>query len=433
MQVSVESGEGLEKRLLVDLPADRVNEAVDKKLAEVAKTVKMNGFRPGKAPLRVVKQQYGEAVRHDVYGALIQETYYEALSEQKVMPVGDPSIEFRDAVEEGGFSYTATFEVMPQIELADMKGKSITKVTAEVTDADVDDMINKLREQRTTFSDVERAAQDGDQVHIDFKGFIDGEAFDGGSAENVPLVLGSGSMIEGFEAALLGASAGDERSFEVNFPEDYRAENLAGKPATFEVKVSKVAEPKLPEIDEEFCKEFGVKEGTEAALRAEVSSNMKAELEQKLQGMLKDESMKILRESNELDIPKSMITQEAERMKQQAVQEMAQRGQQVSVDLPASIFEEQAKTRVHLGLLVAEIIDGQELKATEDEVRDTITKMSGSYEDPQEVIDFYMNNDQQRSMLENLVLENKVNDWVVSQLDVAEESRTFSEVMNPGQ
>jgi trigger factor len=433
MQVSVESGEGLEKRLLVDLPADRVNEAVDKKLTEVAKTVKMNGFRPGKAPLRVVKQQYGEAVRHDVYSALIQETYYEALSEKKVMPVGDPSIEFRDAVEEGGFSYTATFEVMPQIELADMKGKSITKVTAEVTDADVDDMINKLREQRTTFSDVERAAQDGDQVHIDFKGFIDGEAFDGGSAENVPLVLGSGSMIEGFEAALLGASAGDERSFDVNFPEDYRAENLAGKPATFEVKVSKVAEPKLPEIDEEFCKEFGVKEGTEDALRAEVSSNMKAELEQKLQGMLKDESMKILRESNELDIPKSMITQEAERMKQQAVQEMAQRGQQVSVDLPASIFEEQAKTRVHLGLLVAEIIDGQELKATEDEVRDTITKMSGSYEDPQEVIDFYMNNDQQRSMLENLVLENKVNDWVVSQLDVAEESRTFSEVMNPDQ
>jgi trigger factor len=433
MQVSVESGEGLEKRLLVDLPADRVNEAVDKKLTEVAKTVKMNGFRPGKAPLRVVKQQYGEAVRHDVYSALIQETYYEALSEKKVMPVGDPSIEFRDAVEEGGFSYTATFEVMPQIELADMKGKSITKVTAEVTDADVDDMINKLREQRTIFSDVERAAQDGDQVHIDFKGFIDGEAFDGGSAENVPLVLGSGSMIEGFEAALLGASAGDERSFDVNFPEDYRAENLAGKPATFEVKVSKVAEPKLPEIDEEFCKEFGVKEGTEDALRAEVSSNMKAELEQKLEGMLKDESMKILRESNELDIPKSMITQEAERMKQQAVQEMAQRGQQVSVDLPASIFEEQAKTRVHLGLLVAEIIDGQELKATEDEVRDTITKMSGSYEDPQEVIDFYMNNDQQRSMLENLVLENKVNDWVVSQLDVAEESRTFSEVMNPDQ
>jgi trigger factor len=160
---------------------------------------------------------------------------------------------------------------------------------------------------------------------------------------------------------------------------------------------------------------------------------MKAELEQKLQGMLKDESMKILRESNDLDIPKSMITQEAERMKQQAVQEMAQRGQQVSVDLPASIFEEQAKTRVHLGLLVAEIIDGQELKATDDEVRETITKMSGSYEDPQEVIDFYMNNDQQRSMLENLVLENKVNDWVVSQLDVAEESRTFSEVMNPGQ
>jgi len=433
MQVSVESGEGLEKRLLVDLPAERVEGEVDKKLAELAKSVKLDGFRPGKVPMRVVKQRFGDHVRQDVYSDLIQSSYYEALTEQKLAPVGDPSIELRDAAEEGGFSYTATFEVMPKIELADLSGKEITKVTAEVTEADIDEMLDKLRKQRTEWEEVERAAQDGDTIHIDFKGFIDGEAFDGGSAENVPLVLGSGSMIEGFESGLLGAKAGDERTLEVTFPADYRAEHLAGKAATFEVKVLRVAEPKMPEIDEDFIKEFGVEEGTLEALRAEVGKNMSGELDQKLNGLLKDEAMKVLREANDLDIPDAMVKQEAERMKQQAVADMQQRGQQSSVDLPASIFEEQAKSRVHLGMLVGEIIDTQGLKAEDDEVRETITRLAGSYEDPQEVVDFYMNNPQQRSTVENLVLENKVTDWVVGQVKVNEEKRTFSDVMNPGE
>lgn len=433
MQVSVESGEGLEKRLLVDLPAERVQGEVDKKLAELAKSVKLDGFRPGKVPMRVVKQRFGDHVRQDVYGDLIQATYYEALVEQKLAPVGDPSIELRDAAQEGGFSYTATFEVMPEIELADLSGQQITKVAAEVADADVDEMIEKLRKQRTEWSEVDRAAQDGDTLTIDFKGFIDGEAFDGGSAENVPLVLGSGSMIDGFEAGLLGASAGDERTIEVTFPEDYRATHLAGKPATFEIKVQRVAEPKLPEIDEDFVKEFGVEAGTEEALREEVRNNMANELQQKLQNMLKDEAMKALREANPVDIPAAMIAQESERMKQQAMAEMQQRGQRSSVDLPASIFEDQARTRVHLGMLVAEIIEKQSLSATDEEIRETLTQLASSYEDPQEVIDFYMNNPQQRSTVENLVLENKVVEWVVGQLSVTEDSRSFNAVMNPGE
>lgn len=431
MQVSVESGEGLERRLLVDLPAERVSEAVEKKLNELAQHVRLDGFRPGKVPMRVVKQRFGDQVKQDVYGELIQATYYEAATEQKLMPVGDPKIELRDASEEGGFSYTAVIEVMPKVELADLSGGSVTKKTAEVNDQDVDDMIDKLRKQRTEWADVERAAQDGDTVHIDFKGMIDGEAFEGGAGENVPLVLGSGSMIEGFESGILGATAGEERTIYVDFPEDYRAENLAGKPASFEIRVLRVAEPKLPEIDEDFVKEFGVEAGTEEALRAEVRSNMESELEQKLKGLFKDQIMELLREKNPMDIPAALVGQEAERMKQQALQNMQQQGQAASFDLPATVFEAQAKDRVHLGMLVAEIIDSQSLKATDDDLRETITKLAGSYEDPQEVVDYYMNNEQQRASVENLVLENKVTDWVAEQLTVAEESSSFSAVMDP--
>ncbi len=433
MQVSVESGEGLERRLLVDLPAERVQGEVDKKLAELAKTIRLDGFRPGKVPPRVVRQRFGEQVRQEVYGDLIQATFYEAASESKLVPVGDPSIELRDAAEEGGLGYTATFQVMPEVELASLEGKEVSKPVAEVSDADVDEMIDKLRKQRTTWEDVDRAAQDGDTLYIDFKGFVDGEAFEGGSAENVPLVLGSGSMIEGFESGLLGAKAGEERTLELSFPEDYRADHLAGKAATFEVKVQRVAEPRLPEVDEAFVKEFGVDEGTEEALRAEVRKNMEAELEQRLGSMLKDNVMTLLRESNPLEVPDAMVQQEAERMKQQAVQEMQARGQQTAMDLPASIFEDQARVRVHLGLLVGQIIDDHKLEAGEDELRQTIEKLAQSYEDPQEVVDYYMNNPQQRSSIENLVLENKVVDWVLDQVKVNEDRRTFSEVMNPGE
>lgn len=432
MQVSVESGEGLERRLLVDLPAERVEVEMDKKLVELAKNVRLDGFRPGKVPVRVVKQRFGDQVRQEVFGDLIQASFYEAANESKLVPVGDPSIELRDAAEEGGLSYTATFQVMPQVELADITEKEINRPVAEVTDSDVDEMIDKLRKQRAEWVDVDRAAQDGDNLHIDFKGYVDGEAFDGGSAENVPLVLGSGSMIDGFESGLLGASAGDERTLEVAFPEDYRAEHLAGKPATFEVKVLRVTESKEAEIDEDFVKEFGVEEGTEEALRAEVRKNMESELEQRLNSLLKDNVMGLLREANPLDIPDAMVKQESERMKQQALQDMQSRGQQAAMDLPASIFEDQARVRVHLGLLVGEIIEQKGLKAEESELREMIERLAQSYEDPQEVVDYYLSNPEQRSTVENLVLENKVVQWVTDQVKVNDETKVFSDVMNPG-
>jgi len=430
MQVSVESGEGLEKRLLVDLPAERVSAEMDKKLKDLARHVRLDGFRPGKVPMRTIKQRFGEQVRQETYGTLIQETLYEAASQEKLMPAGEPQVELREAAEEGGLGYTATFEVMPEIKVANLAGQSLSRPLAEVTESDIDAMLDKLRKQRTTWNEVDRGAKDGDTVHMDFTGLVDGEAFDGGSAENVPLVLGSGSMIEGFESGLLGAKAGDERTLEVKFPEDYRAEHLAGKDATFEVKVLRVTEPQLPELDEEFIKAFGVEAGTVEALREDVAKNMRHELKQKLNSITKERVMDVLVAANPMDIPKAMITQEAERMKQQMVQDMQQRGQTSSVDLPVSVFEDQARRRVHLGLLVSEIMSAQELKADEEQVRETIAEFAESYENPQEVVDYYLNDKNARASIENLVLENQVVEWILGQVQIADENKAFSEVMD---
>ena len=432
MQVSVESGEGLEKRMLVDLPAGRVSEVVEQKLRELARHVRLDGFRPGKVPMRTLRQRFGEQVRQEAYGTLIQETLYEAASQQKLMPAGEPRVELRDATEEGGLGYTATFEVMPEIAIGDLSGQSVARVVAEVTESDIGDMIEKLRKQRTVWNDVDRGAQDGDTVHIDFKDTIDGETFDGGSADNVPLVLGSGSMIDGFESGLLGAKAGDERILDVTFPDDYRATHLAGKPASFAVKVHRVSEPQLPEVDEDFVKAFGVEAGTVEALRDDIAKNMRHELKQRLDAVSKERAMDALIAANPMDVPKAMVSQEAERMKQQTLQEMQQRGQHSSMDLPASVFEGQARRRVHLGLLVGEIIQQQGLSAAEDAVRATIAEFAESYEDPQEVIDYYLQDANARKSIENLVLENAVVDWIMGQVQVGEENKSFSEVMDKG-
>lgn len=429
MQVSVESGEGLERRLLVDLPASRVSAEMDKKLKELARNVRLDGFRPGKVPMRTIRQRFGAQVQQETFGTLIQETLYEAANQEKLMPAGEPQVELREAAEEGGLGYTATFEVMPEVQIGDLSAQSVSRPVAEITDADIDEMIDKLRRQRTTWIDVDRAANDGDTVHIDFVGKVDGEAFDGGSAEDVPLLLGSGSMIEGFESGLLGAAVGDQRTLEVRFPDDYRATHLAGRDATFDVTVKRVTEARLPEVDEEFIKTFGVADGTVEGLRSDVAKNMRHELKQKLAAVSKDRVMDMLIAANPMDVPKALVTQEAERMKQQMLQDMAQRGQHSSADLPASLFEEQARRRVHLGMLVAEIIREQNLRADDGAVRATIAEFAESYEDPQEVIDYYARDRSARASVENLVLENAVVEWVLGQVQVTDESKSFSEVM----
>ncbi len=431
MQVSVESGEGLTRRLQVNLPAEKVDEVVNAKLKEAARNLRLDGFRPGKVPLRVVKQRFGAQIRQDAYGELIQSSFYEAVSQENLQPVGEPSIELREEEADGGLAYTATFEVMPEVELADFSSLEIKRPRAEVTDEDVENMIRKLREQRTEWVEVEREAREGDRVTIDFKGYIDGEPFEGGSAEGVQLVLGSGRMIPGFEEGLIGARAGDERKLELKFPEDYGVEKLAGKEAEFEVVVKAVAEPKLPEVDEDFIRSLGVEDGTEESLRREVRENMERELKQKLKARTKEQVMEALLEKHELQVPAAMVQREAEALKQQAQQEMAQAGQQSSLDLPLNIFEPQAERRVKLGMIIGEIVRANDIKVDEGKVDEAIADQAATYEEPQEIIDWYAANPQARAAVENVVLEDQVVEWILEQAKVEDEELTFDELVSP--
>jgi trigger factor len=356
MQVSVETGEGLERKLTIEIPAENVSEKVEKRLKEISRQVRLDGFRPGKVPMRVVKQRFGMQARHEVYGDIIQSTFYEAAQQEKLHPAGEPAIEIKDDNGEGGFSYIATFEVVPNVTVTDLSGAEVDKPVSEVTEADVDAMFDKLRKQRTTWNEVDRAAQNDDKLDISFKGFMDGEAFDGGSAENAPLVLGSGAMIDGFESGLLGASKGEQRTLELKFPDDYHAKQLAGKDVSFEVTVNSVSEPVLPAIDEDFVKSLGVESGKEEDLRTEVRNNMTHELNQKVLGLVKERVMDLLIEKHDFDVPSAMVKNEAVRMKEQTKNDMQARGQKSTLDLPVSIFEDQAKRRVKLGMIVGEII-----------------------------------------------------------------------------
>jgi len=426
MQVSVETGEGLERKLSVQLPAEQVNQMVDTKLAGLARNARVDGFRPGKVPMRVLKQRYGEQVRAEVYGELIQSSFYQAAQQEKLLPAGEPSIEVRSA-DDNGFAYVATFEVIPEIKLNDVASLSIARPVAEITDADVESMIEKLRRQRTQWDRVEREAAAGDSLLVDFEGRMDGEPFKGGSAKQVTLVLGSSSMIPGFEDGLLGVKPGDERTLELTFPSDYRAVELAGKPVQFEVKVHGVAEPRLPEIDADFIKSFGVEAGTEEALRDEIRSNMQRELRQKIKGVVKERIMDALLAGNEIRVPAAMITREAEVLKRQAAANMGSRGS--NVDLPVDLFKERAERRVKLGMLLGEIIRGENMKADPDAVEQAIADMAQAYEDPQEVINWYRSNAEQREAVENLVLEDAVVDWILERAKVADEASSFDALM----
>ena len=429
MQVSVESGEGLQKRLLVNVPAERVKTAIDGKLKELSHNARMDGFRPGKVPMRVLKQRYGEQVRHDVYGEMIQSTFYEAASQEKLMPVGPPSIEIRDQENPDELAYTATFDVMPEIKLADLSGIKVKKPVTEIAESDVDAMIEKLRKQRTTWNEVDREAADGDTVSIDFKGFIDGEAFEGGSAENQSLVLGSGSMIPGFEDGLLGAKAGETRTLEIRFPEDYRAEHLAAKDATFEVNVKQVSEPELPPVDEEFVKSLGVEDGNVDGLRAEIRNNMEREAKQKIHGRIKEQVMDGILQAHEISVPKAMVEQESAALKKQAEAEMAQSGQKSTIDLPLTIFAAQAERRVKLGLLVGEVISEQKMEVDQARVDAAIAEMAATYEDPQEIINWYNEHREQRQSLEKVVMEDQVVDWAMEQMQVEDENLSFDDLL----
>ena len=431
MQVSVESKGGLERRMTVELPANKVNEAINKRLKEIARTVRLDGFRPGKVPISVVRSRFSGQVQQEVFGDLVKSSYFEALAHEKLLPAGDPSIERLEKGDNEGMGYVAVFEVMPEVQLKELDGLTITRPVVQVTDEDLEAMIQKLRKQRTTWNEVDREARLDDQVTIDFKGYVEGEAFEGGSADGVPLVLGSNAMIEGFEEGLVGANAGDERTLDLAFPKDYRVEKLAGKDVKFEVTLTKVAEPVIPELDEAFAKAFGVAEGGVDALYREIRSNMERELKQKIQSVVKEQVMEGLLKTHDIEVPKALIDQEAKTLLSQAKDNMAQSGRSSNLELPVSLFEEQAKRRVSLGLIVSEIVRSNDLKVDPDRVRAKVEEFAQSYEDAQEVISYYYNNKNQLASVENVVLEDQVVDWVLDHAKVEESESGFDQLMNP--
>lgn len=431
MQVSVESTSALERRMTVGVPAERIETEVNKRLQQTARRAKVPGFRPGKVPMSVIRQRYEAAARQEALGDLIQETFYEAVVEQKLNPAGAPSVEPKVFEKERGLEYIATFEVFPEFQVADFDGIKVERLQAEVADADLDNMLDILRKQNTRFEAVDRAAQNDDQVNIDFVGKIDGEAFAGGSAKGTLLVLGSGRMIPGFEEGIVGTKAGEERVLNVTFPEDYQNLDLAGKAAEFSVTVNSVAEPKLPELNEEFFALFGVKENTLEGFRTEVRKNMERELRQAIKSKVKNQVMEGLVETNPIEVPKALIGSEVNRLRVQAVQQF---GGNIKPDqLPAELFEEQAKRRVVLGLIVAELVKQHELKADEARVREMIEDMASAYQEPEQVVSWYYKNDQQLNEVRSVVLEEQVVDTVLQKANVTDKQVSYEDAVKPAE
>lgn len=431
MQVSVENTSALERRLTIGVPAERVENEVNKRLQQTARRAKVPGFRPGKVPMSVIRQRFEGSARQEALGDLIQATFYEAIVEQKLNPAGTPSVEPKVFEKGKDLEYVATFEVYPEFEVKGLEGIEVERQQAEVSDADLDNMLETLRKQNTRFEKVERAAQNDDQLNIDFVGRIDGETFSGGSAKNTLLVLGSGRMIPGFEEGLVGAKAGEERVVAVTFPEDYQNLDLAGKAAEFTITVNSVSEPKLPELNEEFFALFGIKEGGLEGFREEVRKNMTRELRQALKTKVKAQVMDGLLAANPVEVPKALVQNEVDRLRVQAVQQF---GGSIKPDqLPAELFEEQARRRVSLGLIIGELVKQFELKPDEARVRELIEEMASAYQEPEQVVNWYYKNEQRLGEVRSVVLEEQVVDTVLGKAKVTDKQVSYEEAVKPAQ
>ena len=415
----------------ISVPSEQVETQVDAKLKQAAGQVKINGFRPGKVPMREVKRRFGEGIRQEVSSELMQSSFSEALQKEDVSPAGAPQIE--DISMEAGkdLEFTAVFEVFPEVQLGDFAAIAVEKPTAEVVDDDLGKMIDKLQEQRLEYAETKRMARNEDKLNIDFEGFVDGEAFEGGKGEGADIILGSGTMIPGFEEGLLKCKSGDEKELELKFPDEYQAENLAGKDALFKITVNTVSAPKKPELDDEFFKLFGVEEGGVEAFRTEVRGNMKKELDTAIKNKVKNQVMDGLVETNNIDIPKALVAAEVDRMRQEAVQQF---GGSEKIDpsvLPAEMFEKQAEKRVKLSLIVSAIVDQFELKVDDEKVKETIEEMASTYEQPEQVVKYYFNNEQQLNQIQNIVLEQQVVDTILEKADVSEINLSYDEAIKP--
>lgn len=432
MQVSVETIQGLERRLTISVPAETVDVEVKNRLRQVSKTQRIDGFRPGKVPPSVIQKRYGKSVRQEVAGEIMQRNFVDAIIAEKINPAGRPSFVAKSNEDGKPLEFEATFEIYPEVELKDLEKISVERPDVEVNDSDIDEMFVTLQKQHQTWKENKRITKKGDKLTLDFNGRVDGEEFEGGKAEGFELELGAGRMIPGFEKEITGMKAGEEKTIKVTFPEDYHAENLKGKEAEFDIVVHKTEGSILPEVNDEFAKLFGIEEGGVDALRAEVSKNMTRELTQAVKAKVKEQVITGLLAGHEVGLPSALVAQEVDVLRQQAMQRFqGQMDPKNLPELPSEMFTEQAERRVKIGLLLGEVIKVNELKVDDVKVDQLIATAASAYEDPKEVIEYYANNKELMQQMQNVALEEQAVEFLVEKAEVSSKKASFKDIMNP--
>ncbi|WP_445766094.1 trigger factor [Rheinheimera sp.] len=432
MQVSVETTQGLERQLTITVAADKIDAEVKNRLRDLAKRQRIDGFRPGKAPVALIQKRYGLAVLQEVAGEQMQRHFYEAIIDNKLTPAGSPTFAPGQLEQGKDLEFKATFEVYPDVEVKNLDKIEVNKPVVDIADADLDKMLDTLRKQHAKWEAKKGKAATGDRVVIDFVGSIDGEEFEGGKASNFTLELGQGRMIPGFEDGIVGKKNGEQATVEVTFPEEYHAENLKGKAASFAVTVNTVEQQVLPELNDEFAALFGLETATVDALKAEVRKNMERELNQNIKAKVKEQVIKGLLAHNDVDVPQALIAGEVDVLRKQALQRFGNNLDPKQLpELPASLFEEQAKDRVKVGLLLGEVIKTSELKVDDKKVQALIETVASAYEDPQEVIQYYNSNKELLQSMRNVALEEQAIEVILATAKVTEQKAAFDEIMNP--
>ena len=429
MQVKVESTGALERKMRVELPAERIEKEVENRLQRVGRTAKIKGFRPGKVPANVVRQHYGSQVRQEVMSDLMGQSYRDAVQQENLNPVAQPQIEPEVASAGDIFAYTATFEVLPEVTLSGLDKIEVTKPDVEIADSDFDEMIDNLRRQKAGWNEVDRKSANGDRVIVDFEGTLKGEAFEGGSGKEVPVVLGEGQMLPDFEKGLTGVKAGDETSIKVKFPKDYQAEELAGNKADFAITVHKVEEQELPPLDDSLAELYGVEEGGLDKLRADVRENMDREAAQRIRTDIREQALTGLLDKNPLEVPKALIHQEAHSMQHEV---MRQYGiEDHSQAPPLENFVESAEKRVRLGLLIRQLIDDNGIEVDAGKLKARVDELCAGYENAEEMAQTYLSNPQIMQQIEPMVLEDQAVDWIVQNGKEKSKKIGFAEYMKP--
>ena len=433
MAVTVETLDKLERKITLTLPADVIRSEVDSRLKRLARTVKMDGFRPGKVPMSVVTQRYGYSVQYEVMNDKVGEAFSQAANEAKLRVAGQPRITEKDGAPEGQLSFDAVFEVYPEVKVGDLEGVEVEKLSTEVSEAAIDKTLDILRKQRRTFAQRphDAPAQDGDRVSVDFEGKIEGEPFSGGKADDFQFIVGDGQMLKEFEAAVRGMKTGESKTFPLAFPEDYHGKDVAGKQADFMVTVKKIEQANLPEVSEAFAKSLGIADGTVDALRADIKKNLEREVKFRLLSRNKQAAMDALVSKAELDLPKSVVQSEIDRMGEQARADLKQRGVKDAdkAPIPEELFRPQAERRVRLGLVVAELVRQNNLQAKPEQIKQHVEELAASYEKPAEVVRWYYSDTRRLGEVEAIVIENNVTDFVLGKAKVVDKSVSFDELM----